>query len=227
MGVRLMKDFIDKGGPLMWLLLAASIASAAVFAERLVYLHRITVSVGDLLRGLSNSIRHGNYSEAQGICLSTPGPVARVIHAAILRHDLPRSDLKEIVQEAGQLEVPRMESYLPLLSTLAHVCPLIGLLGTVTGMINAFVKVSSQGGYVTANTLSNGIYQSLLTTAGGLVVAIPAYLAYNYLSARINALLHDMERAGIEIVNLLVDQRQEKDIIPFSTRRQNAKKDAR
>jgi biopolymer transport protein ExbB len=223
-----MIDFIQKGGPLMWLLLAASIVTVGLFVERLMYLHRITIPTGDFLRGLSNLIRRGNYAEAQGLCVSTPGPVARVVHAAILRYDLPRSDLKEVVQEAGQLEVPRMESYLPVLATMANVCPLIGLLGTVTGMINAFVTVSSRGGYVTANTLSNGIYLSLLTTAGGLAVGIPAYLAHNYISARINALLHDMERAGIEIVNLLIDNRDDKDIIPFESaapQRRRAKKD--
>ena len=199
----------------MWLLLAASIVALAVSAERLTYFHRITVSVDDFLRGLSNLLRRGSYAEAQVMCLNTPGPVARVVHAAVLRHDLPRADLKEVVQAAGQLEVPRLESYLPILATLAQVSPLVGLFGTVTGMIDAFVKVSSQGGYVTANTLSNGIYQSLLTTAGGLAVAIPAYVAYCYLSARVNALMHDMERAGIEMVNLLADHRREEDIIPF------------
>ena len=192
----------------MWLLLLVSVITVGVFVERLTYLRRATISVEDFLRGLSTLIRRGSLSEAQTECKSTPGPVARVVHAAILRHDLPRSDLKEIVQEAGQMEVPRMESYLLILATMAQVCPLIGLLGTVTGIIKAFVTVSSQGGYVTASALSVGTYQSLLTTAGGLVVAIPAYVAYNYLSARVNSLMHDMERAGIEVVNMLVDYRR-------------------
>lgn len=210
-----MIDFIQKGGPLMWLLLVASIITTGVFFERLTYLRRATISVEDFLRGLSQLIRRGHLAEAQTECKSTPGPVARVVHAAILRHDLPRADLKEIVQEAGQLEVPRMESYLLVLATMANVCPLIGLLGTVTGIIKAFVAVSSQGGYVTASALSVGTYQSLLTTAGGLAVAIPAYVAHNYLSARVNALMHDMERAGIEVVNMLVDYRRTADVIPF------------
>ena len=211
-----MVDFIQKGGPLMWLLLAASVAAVAVFVERLTYLRRVNVDVGDLLRGISNLLRRGSYAEAQIICQSTPGPVARVVCAAIMRHDLPRTNLKEIVQEAGQLEVPRLESNLAMLAVIAQMCPLIGLLGTVTGMIKAFVTVSSHGGYVTAGALSNGIYQSLLTTAGGLCVAVPAYVAYSYLSARVNALLHDMERAGIEIVNLLIDHRLDPDIIPMA-----------
>ena len=139
-----------------------------------------------------------------------------------MRHDLPRTDLKEIVQEAGQLEVPDLESNLRLLATIAQICPLIGLLGTVTGMITAFVTVSSQGGYVTANTLSNGIYQSLLTTAGGLVVAIPALRGVQLSFLRVNALLHDMERAGIEIVNLLMDHRRPGEISPSRKGRSRA-----
>ena len=212
-----MIDFIQKGGPLMWLLLLASVVAVGTFAERFTYLRRITIDVGDFMRGLSNLVRDGRYTEAQIECKSTPGPVSRVVYAAILRHDLPRSNLKEIVQEAGQLEVPRLETHLPVLATIAQVCPLIGLLGTVTGLIRAFVTVSSQGGFVTANALSYGVYQSLLTTAGGLVIAIPAYVAHSYLSTRVNALLHDMERAGIEIVNLLVDRRPATEIIPFGT----------
>ena len=210
-----MNDFTQKGGPLMWLLLLTSVIAVGTFLERYTYLRRVTIDVGDFLRGLSTLIRRGHYTEAQIECKSTPGPVSRVVYAAILRHDLPRSNLKEIVQEAGQLEVPRLELHLPILAAVVQVCPLIGLLGTVTGLIKAFVTVSAQGGFVTANALSFGIYQSLLTTAGGLAVAIPAYIAHCYLSTRVNSLLHDMERAGIEIVNLLVDHRGATDIIPF------------
>ena len=210
-----MIDLIQKGGPLMWLLLGASILMVGVVAERLTYLHRSTISVSDFLRGLSKLIQRGSYAEAQIECKSTAGPVARVVYAAIVRPDLARADLKEIVQEAGQLEVPRLDTHLALLSTIANVAPLVGLLGTVSGMIRAFVTISAQSGYVSANVLSSGIYQSLLTTAAGLVVAIPAYVAHNYLSTKVNALLHDMERAGIEIVNLLTDHRNAPGIIPF------------
>ena len=199
----------------MWLLLLASVVAVGTFVERYTYLRRISIDVGDFLRGLSNLIRRGSYTEAQIECRSTPGPVSRVVYAAILRHDLPRSNLKEIVQEAGQLEVPTLETHLPILGAIVQVAPLIGLLGTVTGLIKAFVTVSAQGGFVTANALSYGIYQSLLTTAGGLAVAVPAYIAHSYLSTRVNVLMHEMERAGIEIVNLLVDHRAATDIIPF------------
>ncbi len=209
-----MIEFIQKGGPLMWLLLAASVIAVAVFAERWLYLRRVTISTGDFLRGLANLIRRGAWTEAQIECKGTPVPVARVVHAAILRHDLARADLKEIVQEAGQLEVPNLERGLLVLSTVAQTSPLVGLLGTVIGMIQAFLTVSAQSGYVTATALSGGVYTSLLTTAASLAVAIPAQLAHNYLSSRVNALLHDLERAGIEVVNLIVDSRPATTIAP-------------
>ena len=145
----------------------------------------------------------------------TPGPVARVIHAAIIRHDAPRAELREIVQEAGQLEVPKLERFLGVLAALAYVAPLLGLLGTVTGMIDAFGTLSANGGYATVTELSNGIYKSLLTTAAGLVVATPTFIAYSYLSSRINSLMHEMERAGIEVVHMLTDREPKSDIITF------------
>ena len=101
-----MIEYLQKGGLLMWPILICSIISIAVIAERLFYLHRATIHVGEFLKGLANLIKRRNFAEALHESAGTPGPVARVIHAAIIRHDLPRSELREIVQEAGQLEVP-------------------------------------------------------------------------------------------------------------------------
>lgn len=213
-----MIEFLQKGGPLMGLLLMASVLAAAVFIERLLYLRRVEVPVDDFLRGLANLVRRGQLGEAQLECRGLAVPVARVVHAAILRHDQPRADLKEIVQEAGQLEVPRLERHLELLAMIAQTAPLVGLLGTVTGMIRAFMAVNAGGGNVSAGALSAGIYTSLLTTAAGLGVAIPAGVAHSYLSARVDRLMRELERAGIEIVNVLMDHRPAAPapgIIPF------------
>jgi len=208
-------EYLQKGGLLMWPILICSIIAIAVFAERLFYLHRATIHVGEFLKGLANLIKRRNFAEALHESAGTPGPVARVIHAAIIRHDLPRSELREIVQEAGQLEVPKLERFLGVLGTLAYLAPLLGLLGTVAGMIDAFGVIASNGGYATVTELSRGIYKSLLTTAAGLVVATPTFVAYSYLSSRVNALMHDMERAGIEIVHLLSESEPESGIISF------------
>src|SRR5436189_5911844 len=210
-----MIDYIQKGGLLMWPILFCSVIAIAVFAERLFYFHRATIHVGEFLQGLSNLLRRRNFAEALHESAGTPGPVARVIHAAIIRHDLPRAELREIVQEAGQLEVPKLERFLGVLATLAYVAPLLGLLGTVAGMIDAFGTLSSNGGYATVTELSNGVYESLLTTAAGLVVATPTFVAYSYLSSRVNSMMHDMERAGIEIVHMLTENVPVSGIISF------------
>jgi biopolymer transport protein ExbB len=215
-------EYLQKGGLLMWPILICSIIAIAVFAERLFYLHRATIHVGEFLKGLANLIRRRNFAEALHESAGTPGPVARVIHAAIIRHHLPRAELREIVQEAGQLEVPKLERFLGVLATLAYLAPLLGLLGTVAGMIEAFSVLASNGGYATVTELSSGIYKSLLTTAAGLVVATPTFVAYSYLSSRVNMMMHDMERAGIEIVHLLTETEPESGIISFQQPRERA-----
>jgi biopolymer transport protein ExbB len=217
-----MIDYMQKGGPLMWLILLCSVISIAVFSERLLYFHRAAIDLGEFLQGLSNLVRKRNLAEARVECQATSVPVTRVIHAALIRHHLPRAELREIVQEAGQLEVPRLERNLGMLIAIGYICPLIGLLGTVTGLIQAFVQLSANNGYATLADVSGGIYQSLLTTAAGLVVTIPTILAYCYLSARLNALLHDMERAGIEVVNLLSETETDSSIIEFAPNPQAA-----
>lgn len=210
-----MIDYIQKGGLLIWPILICSIISIGIFAERLFYFHRATIHVGEFLQGLSNLLQRRNFAEALHESAGTPGPVARVIHAAIIRHDAPRAELRDIVQEAGQLEVPKLERYLGVLATLAFLAPLIGLLGTVTGMLEAFGTITSNGGFATVTELSSGVYKSLLTTAAGLVVATPTFVAYSYLSSRVNSLMHDMERAGIEVVHMLTDRPPTTDIITF------------
>jgi len=198
-----MLELMQKGGPAMWGILALSIVGVAVFLERLVYLHRAQVRVGEFLRGLANLVRDDRLEEVRKQCLATPGPVARVALSAVLARDCPRAELRDIVQEAGQLEVPRLERHLSLLGGIAYAAPLLGLLGTVLGLLEAFYLVSTQGGYATVADLSGAVYQSLISAAAGLAAAIPALIAAGYLNARVQDLVHDMERAGIEMVNLL------------------------
>lgn len=207
---------IWEGGPLVWLLIGCSIFSIGIFLERYLMFHRSRVSVSDLLYGLANLIRHRNYAEAIHESAGTPGPVARVVHAAILRNDLPRAELRQIVEEAGQLEVPKLEKNLAVLRNIAYVAPLIGLLGTVVGLLRVFIQISENSGYATPAQISSGLYESLITSAVGMVVAIPAFTFYAYLSSFARTLMHDMERAGIEIVNIIHDSRNNRsDIIEF------------
>jgi len=210
-----MIDYLQKGGPLMWVLLGLSILCGGVFLERILFLNQITIPVADFLRGLSNLIREKRWAEAQIECAAVPAPVTRVLHAAVLRHNQPREELRAIVQDAGQLEVSRLERRINILSAASVIAPLIGLLGTVVGLLNSFTNLSAAQGSATPAEVAAGVYQSLITAALGLVVAIPAYLCYAFLSARARAIMHDLERAGVEVVNLIEDARDGDNIVEF------------
>ncbi len=209
-----MKELITQGGPLIFLLLGCSLLAVAIFLERLFHFHRSSVVVQDLLQGLGNLVSRKNYVEALTLSASTPGPVARVLKAVLTQHDAPRDELKAIVQEAGQLEVPRLERHLAVLVAIAYIAPLIGLLGTVLGLLDTFLPVA-QNGFATATEMSRGIYKSLVNSAVGIAVAIPSYLLYAWLASSVRQFMHDMERAGIEIVNMIVQSRQSNDIVGF------------
>lgn len=203
-----MLDLISKGGPLVWVLLGCFGLALAIFAERISYYHRAGMNVGEFLAGLASLIRRKNYAEALQECVATRVPAGRVLHAALLRHHATREQLKDIVQEAGQLEVPRLERYLSVLHGIAHATPLIGLLGTILGLMNTFTRLNNVNGYATPADVANGVFVALITSALGLVVAIPSYLFYSFLAAKARHLMHDLERAGIEIVNILEDNRE-------------------
>jgi biopolymer transport protein ExbB len=200
-----MLELLQKGGPLMWLILLCSVVALGVFFERLLFLHKASIRVGELLGGLSLLVRKGRFDEALGECSSSPGPAARVLQAALLRPNADRETLRSVTTDAALLEIPALERNLPILSTIACMAPLLGLLGTILGLLDAFLLLSTHGGYATAAELSRGVYQSLLDAASGLGVAIPALLGHSYLTARSNDIIQDMERAGIEVVNLLSD----------------------
>jgi biopolymer transport protein ExbB len=196
---------MQKGGPLMWPILACSIVAVGVFVERLVYYRRCQLHVSEFLIGIGSLLRKKNYREALDRCGEGYGPVVRVVRQAILARDLPPAELREVVREIGQLQLPRLESHLGALASIGLIAPLLGLLGTVSGMIEAFIEITRAGGGASVGELALGIWTALITTAAGLVVAIPAYVAYNFLVARMNGIVADVERSGIEVVHLLTN----------------------
>lgn len=200
-----MLEFLQKGGPVMWLILLCSVVALGVFLERLLFLHKASTRVGELLGGLSLLIRKGRPEEALAECSSAPGPAARVLQAALLQTEVDRETLRSVTRDAALLEIPALERNLPILAALAYLAPLLGLLGTLLGLLDAFLLISSHGGYATAAELSRGVYQSMLDASAGLGVAIPAFIGHAYLSSRANDIIREMERASIEIVNLLTD----------------------
>lgn len=209
-----MKELLSQGGPLMWVLLACCVLGIGIFLERFFHFHRSSIVVQDLVNGLGNLVGRKNYAEALHICAGTPGPVARVMRSLLMRHEAPREELKEIAQEAGQLEVPRLERYLPVLLAVSYIAPLIGLLGTSLAMADTMLP-SAGNRIATQLELAQGLHKSLIATATGLAVAIGSYIGYAYLQVHVKNLMHDMERAGIEMVNLLMQSRQNKEIVEF------------
>ncbi|MFH1067701.1 MAG: MotA/TolQ/ExbB proton channel family protein [bacterium] len=198
-------DIVQKGGPIMWFIFAASVVAVAVFIERVLFFHRSAAPVDAFLSGISNLLRRGKYEEALERCNETYGPAARVVQAAILKRYLPKAELREIVQEVAQMQVPRLESNMRILATIGAIAPLLGLLGTVTGMMSAFMTINRAVNPAPISELAGGIWEALITMAGGLIVAIPSYVAYNFLCSRIQAIITDMERCGIEAVQILAE----------------------
>lgn len=200
---------VEQGGPIVWIQLILAVLGAIFIVERMFFFHRARVNVADLLIGLGNHVKKKAFAEARHEAARAPGPVARVAHTILLRADLPRADLRDIAQEAGQLEVPRLERNIRAILGVALLAPLMGMLGTILGLIDVFQKMNERGGFAGPAELSGGVFQSLITTALGLVIAIVMYLFYLYFLGRARRMIHRLERAGIETVNMIVDARIE------------------
>ena len=194
---------LSYGGSVLWVLLIVSAVAVAVFIERFLYCHRAQINSTEFLNGVRTVLKRNNVVEALSICDATPGPVARLVKVAILNRDEGRERVREALEEAGSMEVPRLEEKLNLLATIAQLSPLIGLLGTVLGFMKTFAEMQRNGLSAHVGDLTDGIWQALICTAAGLAIAIPAHAAYNYLVSRINSIVLDMERSATEIVHIV------------------------
>jgi biopolymer transport protein ExbB len=196
---------LSKDGLVLWLILLVSAVAIVVFIERFLHYHRAQINSTEFLNGVRNVLRRDNVVEAISICDATPGPVARLVKTAILNRDHGRDRIREAIEEAGLVEVPRLEDKLNLLATIAQLAPLLGLFGTVLGFIQIFQRIQDAGLYAHAGMLSGGVWQALICAAAGLAIAIPAHAGYNYLVSRVNSIVLDMERAATEIVNIVTE----------------------
>jgi biopolymer transport protein ExbB len=209
-------QMMQRGGPLMVVLFVCSVVALGVFIERMLYYRRSRMNVSEFLAGVLALVRRGSYAEAITRCEEGHGPSVSVVRTAIYKRHLPPAELREVVREIAQLEIPHLDANISLLGTIGYVAPLLGLLGTVTGMIDAFVKINQTNGTASVGDLSQGIYTALITTAAGLVVAIPCFLAHNFLVAQVHSIIADMERAGIETIHTLTDLPRKDVAVPFS-----------
>ncbi len=196
--------FFAKGGWLMIPILLCSVTALGFFLERLWQLRRSKILPEAFLERVFAALEAGDLERAAGLCEGSSSPLAPMIEAAIGRAGDPRGVIKEIVEEEGQRELFYLERFTGALGAIATIAPLLGLLGTVVGMIDVFQDVvaqSSAQGQVQAAALASGIWQALITTASGLAVGIPVYLAYRYLVGRIDEYAVELEERALEAVD--------------------------
>jgi biopolymer transport protein ExbB len=207
-----MWELIVKGGPLMFLILLCSVIALAVVIERLFYLYRSRIDTSSFMDDIAKTLKRNKIMEAIDRCNATPGPISQILKAGILKHDRSRLEIKEAIEDAGIHEVPRLEKNLPVLATIAHISPLLGLLGTVTGMVRSFQVIELKAVSlmpVNPGDLAGGIWEALITTVAGLSVAIPTYVAYNFLVSKVDGFVLEMEKSATDLVNILGTKREE------------------
>ncbi len=198
-------DFLALGGPIMFVLASCSVAALAVFIERMIALQRRRVVPERFQTVILNLLRDGKIDEARALCESNESALAAVLAAGIKRAGQRPDRVREAVLDRGRREAIALERFTGIIGAVATVSPLLGLLGTITGMIQTFQSVQggSSAGQLAAGTLATGIWEALITTAAGLCVAIPAFLGHRILIAKIDSLVGSLEEAALETVDLV------------------------
>ena len=210
-----MWELVLKGGPLMFLIILCSVIAFAVVIERLWILRRAKINTEEFMEDIAETLKRNKIMDAIDKCNATPGPIAQILKAGILKHDRTRSEIKEAVEDAGLHEVPRLEKNLGVLATIAHISPLLGLLGTVTGMVRSFQVIEQKATAlvpVNPGDLAGGIWEALITTVAGLSVAIPTYVAYNFLVTKVDGFVLEMEKSATDLINILGTKREEDEV---------------
>ncbi len=200
-------ELIGKGGVVMWPIFICSIIALAIALERFYTLRHIAIVTREFLELIRDALRQNHIQEALQTCDATHAPIARIVKAGLVKHNRPKNDIREAIEDSGRLEVPRLERYLAGLGTCAQVAPLLGLLGTVQGMIKCFAAIENNKGMVNPSDLAEGIGNALITTFAGLVVGIPALVAYNYFVSRVDTMIVEMEVGASEVADLLMMHR--------------------
>ncbi len=192
-----------KGGWLMLVLLLLSIVAIYIFGNKWWMIYKAGQIDKNFMNNIHELIHEGKIKSAVELCRKYDSPVARLVEKGIERIGRPLSDIQTAVENMGNVEVARLEKGLPMLATIAGGAPMIGFLGTVMGMVQAFFNMSQAGNNIDITLLSGGIYTAMVTTVGGLIVGIIAYFGYNYLTSRISNLVFKMENTTIEFMDML------------------------
>jgi len=198
-----MLNIIIKGGPILWMIMVLSVLAAAIIIERLLYFKKIKVDEEKLFVRIRGAIEKEHFDEALSICDSNVSPLTGLMKVGIEHRDQPDYVQKEVLKDAAHQEVPQLERFLTALGTIAHISPLLGLLGTVTGNIKSFGILGGGGSLGDPAILATGIAEALITTAAGLIVSIPSVIFYNFLINKVETILIKMENQVNDMILLL------------------------
>ncbi|MGQ9560610.1 MAG: MotA/TolQ/ExbB proton channel family protein [Candidatus Oleimicrobiaceae bacterium] len=201
-------DIVVRGGVLMIPIVLCSIVAVAILIERLWTLRRIRIKSSTFVLQIKYLLLRKDVDGAIALCKKTPGPIAGITKAGLEKINRPRQEIKEAIESAGRREIYFLEKYLGVLGTIAAIAPLLGFLGTVTGMIRAFMEVQVHGGNVDASVLAGGIWEALITTAAGLGVGIPALIFYNWLQGKVERFVFEMSESSTELMDLLLEPKE-------------------
>ncbi len=203
-------EMAAKGGSLMWVLLALSIIAIYIFGKKWWQIRQAEKIDKDFMMDIRDYIHEGKLKSAKTLCSKYDTPVARMVETGLAHSGRPLSDIQIAVENTGNMEVAKLEKSLPYLATISGGAPMIGFLGTVLGMVEAFFNMSNAGNNIDITLLSGGIYTAMITTVGGLIVGILAYFGYNFLSTKVSGLVFNMESATIQLMDALSGPVEEK-----------------
>ncbi len=196
-------DLAVKGGWIMIPIVLLLLVSIYVFVERWIVISKASKNEAGLMYSIRDYILDGRLDSAKTLCCNTDTPTAHIIEKGIDRVGKPIENIKSAMEDAGNLEVAKLEKRISWLSTTAGAAPMLGFLGTVTGMVRVFFDMASKGNNIEVGTLADGMYQAMVTTVAGLIVGIIAYICYNFIVARINQATHVFESRSAEFMDLL------------------------
>lgn len=196
-------DLAMAGGWAMIPLAILSLAAVYIFVERYLTLKKAAKNPEGFNDRIKSMVLAGDINGARMLCASNNTPVSRMLSKGISRIGNPLKNIETSIENVGKIEISRLEKNLGALATIAGAAPMLGFLGTVTGMIQAFIAIAQAEGSISPQLLSSGIYQAMVTTATGLIIGLPAYVGYNYLVGKIDSIVHAMEYSSIEFIDLL------------------------
>ena len=196
-------EMATKGGWLMIVLAVLSVIAIYIFGKKLWMIRQASKIDRDFMMDIRDYIHDGKLRSAKTLCSKFDTPVARMVETGIDRIGKPLADIQSAVENVGNVEVARLEKGLPYLAMISGGAPMIGFLGTVMGMVQAFFNMSQAGNNIDITLLSSGIYTAMITTVGGLIVGIIAYFGYNYLTSKVSNVVFNMESSTIEFMDLL------------------------